>query len=114
MGGGSSCGACRKIVDESLTREHRESGARRAISPVFTVVPRPSGASASFALDARPGLSSPQRPMSRFALVAPLLLAAPLSAQNTPAPRPPAAISAIRQSDLERDLSLLGGDAQRC
>jgi Zn-dependent M28 family amino/carboxypeptidase len=52
--------------------------------------------------------------MSRFALVVPLLLlAAPLSAQSSPAPRPPAAIAAIRQSDLERDLALLGGDAMR-
>src|SRR6476469_1246580 len=47
--------------------------------------------------------------MSRFALVVPLLLAAP----STGTPKAPAAISAIRQSDLERDLALLGGDAMR-
>ncbi len=52
--------------------------------------------------------------MSRIAFVVPLcLLAWPLSAQTTAAPRPPAAISAIRRLDLERDLALLGGDAMR-
>src|ERR1700738_5068199 len=51
--------------------------------------------------------------MNRVALLALVLLAAPLSAQSTAAPKPPAAISAIRQKDLERDLAILGGDAMR-
>ena len=52
--------------------------------------------------------------MSRIALVLPLcLLAWSLSAQTRAAPTPPAAISAIRRLDLERDLALLGGDAMR-
>jgi hypothetical protein len=54
--------------------------------------------------------------MSRFALAVPLFLLAaplPLRAQSAAAPRPPAAMSAIRQRDLSRDLALLGGDAMR-
>lgn len=50
--------------------------------------------------------------MSRSLLLAPLLLIpAALAAQ--PTPKVPAAIAAIRQSDLERDLYVMGGDAMR-
>jgi hypothetical protein len=51
--------------------------------------------------------------MNRFALLVLVLLAAPLGAQSTAASKPPAAILAIRQQDLERDLAILGGDAMR-
>ncbi len=40
-----------------------------------------------------------------------LLLAAPLGAQSVP--KPPAAMSRIREADLKRDLYALGGDAMR-
>lgn len=47
------------------------------------------------------------------ALVSSLALAAPLAAQGTRAVTPPAAMSAIRQQDLRRDLFTLAGDAMR-
>ena len=49
-----------------------------------------------------------RRPLLLLAL---LLSSTPLGAQSTP--KPPAAISAIRQADLERDLYVMGGDAMR-
>ena len=42
-----------------------------------------------------------------------LLVAAPLLAQSHAVPKPPAAISAIRESDIKRDLYALAGDAMR-
>jgi hypothetical protein len=52
--------------------------------------------------------------MSRPSILVLALFAAPLAAQTTTAPpKPPAAISAIRQQDLERDLYVLAGDAMR-
>ena len=56
--------------------------------------------------------------MSRFLPIAALLLlSAPLTAQSAATPtsslKPPAAISAIRQQDLEHDLYSLAGDAMR-
>ena len=47
------------------------------------------------------------------ALVFSLVLAAPLAAQSPRTITPPAAISAIRQQDLHRDLFTLAGDAMR-
>jgi hypothetical protein len=44
-------------------------------------------------------------------IVALLVLAAPLGAQSIP--KPPAAMSRIREADIKRDLYLLGGDAMR-
>jgi hypothetical protein len=46
-----------------------------------------------------------RRPIALFSL---LLLAQPLLAQATP--KPPAAIAAIREDDLKRDLYIMGGD----
>ncbi len=47
------------------------------------------------------------------ALAASLAIAAPLAAQGTHPITPPAAMSAIRQQDLRRDLFTLAGDAMR-
>jgi hypothetical protein len=50
--------------------------------------------------------------MNRLIRLAPLLFAVPLAAQNTSV-QPPAAISAIREQDLRRDLFTLAGDSMR-
>jgi len=49
-----------------------------------------------------------QRPLLLLAL---LLSSTPLAAQSPP--KPPAAIAAIREADLKRDLYVMGGDAMR-
>ena len=46
-------------------------------------------------------------------LFASIALAAPLAAQNAKAPKPPAAMSAIREQDIKRDLYVMGGDDMR-
>ena len=43
--------------------------------------------------------------------IALLFSSLPLGAQSMP--KPPAAIAAIRQADIERDLYVMGGDAMR-
>ena len=48
-----------------------------------------------------------------FLLAASLTTAAPLAAQGTRPVVPPAAMSAIRQQDLRRDLFTMAGDAMR-
>jgi hypothetical protein len=48
--------------------------------------------------------------VTRFSL---LLLAAPLGAQTSAAVKPPAAIKAIREQDIKRDLYIMGGDDMR-
>jgi hypothetical protein len=50
------------------------------------------------------------RRVSRLAL---LLLAAPLGAQTSAAVKPPAAMKAIREQDIKRDLYIMGGDDMR-
>src|SRR4051812_26083366 len=63
---------------------------------------------------ARPHIASDPHPrtMARLLLFVPLLLLSDtLNAQT--APRVPAAITSIRQADLERDLYVMGGDAMR-
>ena len=50
--------------------------------------------------------------MKHLAVLASLLFAAPLAAQRASV-QPPAAVSAIRQQDLRRDLFTLAGDAMR-
>src|SRR5258708_18171184 len=50
-------------------------------------------------------------PMRLFAVLSFLVLSVPLTAQS--APKPPAAISAIREADLERDLYIMAGDEMR-
>ena len=42
-----------------------------------------------------------------------IALAAPLAAQGTKPPKPPAAMSAIREQDIKRDLYIMGGDDMR-
>src|SRR3954468_8665779 len=55
----------------------------------------------------------PMRTVMRRTIAVPLLLVVPmlLAAQSTP--QPPAAINAIRETDLKRDLYIMGGDAMR-
>jgi hypothetical protein len=49
--------------------------------------------------------------MRRYSLLFATLLCGPLAAQN--APQPPAAIDAIRESEIRRDLAVLAGDDMR-
>ncbi len=51
--------------------------------------------------------------LQRVPRLALLLLAAPLAAQTSTAVKPPAAIKAIRERDIKRDLYIMGGDDMR-